>query len=154
MTENNRKFLIYLISYLGVAMIGGSIVHMGTLDQHAVRYAILGIIGLGLMLVGNILEAKLNQEPINLKYVGLVSALALATGFLSGGIQHYLDNPLFAGSLLGIGLVVAYLTFAKKYHFATTQTGVVTVVVIGLVIILGSVIVHDLIPPGLHDHHH
>lgn len=58
MTDSNKNFLVYLTSYLGVALIGGSIVHVGTLDVHSTRYIVLGVIGLILMIIGSTLEAK------------------------------------------------------------------------------------------------
>jgi hypothetical protein len=147
MSETNKKFLVYLTSYLGVALIGGSIVHVGTLDVHSTRYVVLGVVGLVLMIVGNVLEAQMQKEPLNLKYFGIVSALAVATGFLSGGIQHYLDNPIYAGYLLAIGLIVAYIAFARKYHLSTTTVGLVTVIALGLVIVtVSNTILHDVIP--------
>ena len=147
MSEANKKFLVYLTSYLGVALIGGSIVHVGTLDIHSTRYLVLGIIGLVLMVTGNVLEAQMQREPLNIKYFGIVSALAIATGFLSGGIQHYLDNPVYAGYLLAIGLTVAYVAFARKYHLKTTALGLMTVIALGFVIVVASnTILHDSIP--------
>ncbi len=156
MSEQNKKFLIYLTSYLGVALIGGSIVHVGTLDAHSTRYIVLGVIGLVLMVIGSILEAQIEREQLNMKYFAIVSTLAIATGFLSGGIQHYLDNPVYAGYLLAIGLVVAYVAFAHKYHFGITAQGLLTVIVLGLVLILVSnTVLHEVIPHevgGGHQH--
>lgn len=155
MHESNKRFLIYLTSYLGVALIGGSIVHMGTLaDEHSARYTVLGVIGLLLMIVGNVFEARINKETLSLKYLGIVSALAIATGFLSGGIQHFLDNPIFAGYLLAIGLIVAYVAFSQKYHFGTTTQGLVMVMAIGLAIIFtANTALHEAIPHSTEGHH-
>jgi len=147
MSEANKKFLVYLTSYLGVALIGGSIVHVGTLDAHSTRYVALGIIGLVLMIIGSILEAQIQKEPLNIKYFGIVSALAIATGFLSGGIQHYLDDTIYTGYLLAIGLVVAYIAFAHKYHLGTNARGIMTVIAIGLaIIIVSNTVLHDAFP--------
>ena len=106
MEDSNKKFLVYLTSYLGVALLGGSIVHMGTFDSHSSRYVILAIVGVALMLIGNVLEAQINKEAVGIKYFAIATALAVATGFLSGGIQHYLDDPIYAGYLLAAGVVV------------------------------------------------
>lgn len=155
MTDSNKKFLVYLTSYLGVAMIGGSIVHIGTLDGNSTRYIVLGIIGMVLMIIGSMFEARINKEVVGLKYFAIVTALAIATGFLSGGIQHFLDNPVYAGYLLSIGLVVAYVTFARKYHYTTTTQGLITVLVIGLLILLASnTLLHEMVPHTTGGHHH
>jgi hypothetical protein len=155
MTDSNKKFLIYLTSYLGVALVGGSIVHMGTLDINSSRYITLAFIGIGLMIVGNILEAQINKEIVGIKYFSIAAALAIATGFLSGGIQHYLDDPIYAGYLLAIGVVVAYITFMSKYHLQKTTRGLLTAVVIALLIVLTSnTIVHEAVPHGGATHQH
>jgi type III secretory pathway component EscS len=156
MTESSKKFLVYLTSYLGVALIGGSIVHVGTLDAHSTRYIVLGIVGFMLMIVGSILEAQAQKEPLNLKFFGITTALAVSTGFLSGGVQHYLDNPIYAGYLLAIGLVVAYVAFVHKYHFAISSRAMVTALVLGvMIIVFSNTVLHDVIPHevgGGHQH--
>ncbi len=114
-SKNTELFLIYISKYLGVALIAGSAVHMGTMDHgNLAWYIVLACIGLMLMTTSTIFEAKNNRQKIDVRYVGLVTALSLATGFLSGGIQHYFDNPLYAGMLLAIGVIVAYVTFFLK----------------------------------------
>lgn len=136
-------------------MIGGSIVHLGTLDDNSTRYIVLGVIGIALMISGSVFEARINKEIVGLKYFAIATALAIATGFLSGGIQHFLDNPVYAGYLLSIGLVVAYVTFARKYHLATTTQGLATVIVIGLLILFASnTLLHDVVPHTTGGHHH
>lgn len=155
MIDSDKKFLVYLTSYLGVAMIGGSIVHIGTLDANSTRYIVLGVIGMVLMIGSSMFEARINKEVAGFKYFAIATALAIATGFLSGGIQHFLDNPIYAGYLLSVGLVVAYVTFAHKYHLATTTQGLVTVIVIGLLILLVSnTLLHDVVPHTTGGHHH
>jgi len=155
MTDNSKKFIIYLTSYLGVALIGGSIVHIGAFDSHSTRYVILGIIGLVLMITGSVFEAQTNKEALSIKYFGIVTALAIATGFLSGGIQHYLDDPIYAGYLLAIGLVVAYVTFGSKYNLPTTTRGLVTVLALGVLIVFASnTILHETDPHGGSTHKH
>ena len=93
------------------------------------------------------MKQRLKNEPLNVKYFGIVGALAIATGFLSGGIQHYLDNPIYAGYLLAIGLVVAYVAFGQKYHYGTSMKGLVIALAIGMVIIIFSnTVLHEAIP--------
>jgi len=155
MTESSKKFVIYLTSYLGVALIGGSIVHVGAFDDHSTRYVILGIIGLALMITGSVFEAQTNKEALSVKYFAVVTALAVATGFLSGGIQHYLDDPIYAGYLLAIGLVVAYVAFSGKNNFPTSTRGLVTVIVLGVAIIFTSnTLLHEAVPHGGDSHQH
>lgn len=155
MTENNEKFIIHILSYLGVALIGGSIVHIGTLDGGSIRYIILGCVGVAMMIIGSVLEAQMKKEPININYLGIVTALAISTGLLSGGIQHFLDNPIYAGYLLAAGLIVSYISFAGKYHANTTTQGIITIAILALTIVLVSnTVVHESIPHTEGSEHH
>lgn len=142
-SNGNKNFLIYISKYLGVALIAGSVVHIGTLDGAFGRYITLMIIGLILMLAGNVLEAKQNGQKINLNYLLLISNLSFATGFLSGGIQHYLDNPSYAGTLLGIGLFGAYITYFIKDHVRLRTRNIFIVAILSIFIILFSHYVMD-----------
>lgn len=137
-SAENKKYLIYLLKYLGVALIAGSVVHVGTLQNGTTRYLVLGIIGLVSMLVGNILEAKQNGEKINLKYLIVITGLSLATGFFSGGIQHYLDNPNYAGYLLGIGLFFSYITFFMRDKITLYFKYIASIAFVALIIIIVS----------------
>ncbi len=146
----NKKYIIYLLKYLGVALIAGSVVHVGTLENGTARYAVLGIIGLVLMLIGNIFEAKLNGEKVNLKYLIVITGLSLATGFFSGGIQHYFDNPGYAGYLLAIGLFFSYITFFIRDKIKLYLKYILIIAIISGLIIIGS----SFIRPGVTADHH
>lgn len=138
MRKENKEFLIYIAKYLGVALIAGSVVHIGTLDNGTTRYFVLALIGLVLMLAGNIAEAKQTNQKINLKFFLSIIALSFATGFLSGGVQHYLDNPPYASYLLSIGLLVAYIAFFMKDKVSLTGKNVAVVSVISLLLLFSS----------------
>lgn len=135
MRTENREFLTYIAKYLGVALIAGSVVHIGTLDNGTMRYFILALVGLALMLSGNIIETIQANKKINAKYFANIVGLSFATGFLSGGVQHYLDNPYYASYLLGIGLLIAYLTFFWKESLLVTRKSLLVVVVISLALL-------------------
>lgn len=149
-SSENKKYIIYLLKYLGVALIAGSVVHVGTLQNGTTRYLVLGIIGLIFMLAGNILEAKQNGEKINLKYLIVITGLSLATGFFSGGIQHYLDNPSYAGYLLAVGLFFSYITFFMRDKIKLYFKYIFVVALASGLIILGSVFIK---PSAVADHH-
>ncbi len=149
-SKENNNFVIYVLKYLGIALIAGSVVHVGTLDIGTTRYIILAIIGLFLMTVGNILESKQKGERINIKYLGLVTSLSLTTGFLSGGIQHYLDNPSYAGYLLGIGLIGTYITFFLKEKTVLKTKDVILILAMSIAIVLISI---SFVPSSGNDHH-
>jgi len=148
MSQENKKYLVYLAKYLGVALISGSVVHIGTLNSSgATRYAILMIVGVVLMLIGNISEAKQIGVKINSKFLLIIVSLSIATGFLSGGVQHYLDNPVYAGYLLAIGVVVAYITFFLKDGITIKTKDVFIVILIAITILFVSYfLMSEMIP--------
>lgn len=148
MRKENKEFLTYIAKYLGVALIAGSVVHIGTLDNGTTRYFILALIGLILMLAGNIAEAKHTNEKINLKFFLSIIALSFATGFLSGGVQHYLDNPTYASYLLSIGLLVSYFAFFMKDKVRLSIQNIIIVCAISLALFFS----HHLFVDGFIGH--
>lgn len=137
-TQDNKNYLVYIAKYLGVALISGSVVHIGTLQNGVMRYIILMGIGMVLMMLGNISEAKQLGNKINTRFLLVITGLSLATGFLSGGVQHYIDNPVYAGYLLAIGGVVTYITFFMKEKSILKTKNVLLVVLLGIVILFFS----------------
>ncbi len=136
--KENKNFSIYIGKYLGVALIAGSVVHIGTLQNGFARYIVLLIVGLCLIAIGNALEAKENGEKINLRYLLLITGLSFGTGFLSGGVQHYLDNPSYAGTLLGVGLTLAYVTYFIKDNLKLKPKNIIIVLVLSVSTIVFS----------------
>jgi predicted PurR-regulated permease PerM len=145
-------FFTYIAKYLGVALIAGSVVHIGTLQNGVTRYVVLIGIGLILTIIGNIKEAKEHGQKINLNYFLIITGLSFATGFLSGGIQHYLDNPSYAGILLGIGIIITYVTFFLKDKFKIEKKNLAVVVILAILFMLFSHYVMDNTLLG-EDHH-
>jgi peptidoglycan/LPS O-acetylase OafA/YrhL len=138
LSSENKSFLIYIGKYLGVALIAGSVVHIGTLQNAFFRYIFLAIIGLFLMMLCSILEAKQNKQEINFRFLSVLVGLSFATGFLSGGVQHYLDNPVYAGYLLSIGFFVAYVTYFWSHNVQPKKKNVLIVFTLSLLFLLFS----------------
>lgn len=152
-SKPNETYLVYLVKYLGVALISGSVVHIGTLQNGFTRYLLLGFVGVALMIIGNIIEAKQNGQKINLNYLLIITGLSFATGFLSGGVQHYMDNPTYAGYLLSIGLFVSYITFFLKDKLKISKNDIVLVFIISIAIFfLSNYVVSDYISDSHQEH--
>ncbi|MCX8513762.1 MAG: hypothetical protein ORN26_01895 [Candidatus Pacebacteria bacterium] len=150
-SKDNNSFIIYIAKYIGVALIAGSVVHIGTLNNGIMRYVILIVIGLIFVIFGNLKEAKDIGQKINLRYFFILIILASATGFLSGGVQHYIDNPLYAGILLGIGLIFAYITFFLKDGMKMQKGNIIFVMILSIFIIIFSYYFRDrLVADGGH----
>lgn len=150
--KSHYAFFTYIAKYLGVALIAGSVVHIGTLQNGVTRYVVLIGIGLILTIIGNIKEAKEHGQKINLNYFLIITGLSFATGFLSGGIQHYLDNPSYAGILLGLGMIITYITFFLKDRFKIEKRNLAVVVIFAILFMLFSHYVMDNTLLG-EDHH-
>ena len=152
MSQENKSYLLYITKYLGVALIAGSVVHIGTLDTGAVRYVMLMAIGLALMIFSTLYEEKQLGTKINARFLLIVLSFSIAIGFLTGGVQHYLDNPTYAGYLLAIGLVVTYVTFFLKERVTIKIKGVVVVSFIALgILFVSNVLLHNY-GDGAHSH--
>jgi len=145
-SPENKNYLVYIAKYLGVALIAGSVVHMGTLENGIMRYVVLLVIGVVLMMFGNITEAKQMGTRINAKFLLVITSL----GFLSGGLQHYLDDPVFAGSLLSIGVIVTYVTFFLRDKVSVKKKDVYIVICIALSIFTLSVFIANTYTPSGH----
>ena len=150
--KSHYAFFTYIAKYLGVALIAGSVVHIGTLQNGVTRYVVLIGIGLIFTIIGNIKEAKEHGQKINLNYFLIITGLSFATGFLSGGIQHYLDNPSYAGILLGLGMIITYVTFFLKDRFKIEKRNLAVVVILAILFMLFSHYVMDNTLLG-EDHH-
>lgn len=148
----HNAFFTYIAKYLGVALIAGSVVHIGTLQNGVARYVALIVVGLILTLIGNLKEAKEHGQKINAYYFLTITGLSFATGFLSGGIQHYLDNPSYAGLLLGLGIIITYITFFLKDKFKIDKKNLVVVITLAVLFMLFSHYVMDNTLLG-EDHH-
>lgn len=147
--SGNKGYGTYIAKYMGVGLIGGSVVHMGTLGGSA-WYIFLACIGVTLMVLGNAYEAKQTGQKIHAKYFAIILCLSLATGFLTGGTQHYVDNPMYAGGLLAIGLFVSYVAYFLKEGLPLKKKNIAIALVVAMAIFSTSyVFVQDIIT-GLH----
>jgi hypothetical protein len=86
----------------------------------------------------------------------LAILLSFGTGMLSGGIQHYPDNPAYGSILLSLGLILTFISLSYK-DFAD----VITKKIIGLMVIISltmylslNFIGHNFIGSSSDDGHH
>jgi hypothetical protein len=112
--ELKYAYVIHICKYLGIALMSGSIVHAGTLGGSNLKY--LGLIAVGILLTvfGNYLEYEVKNVKVGAKILFLAICLSFGTGMLSGGIQHFSDNPAFSAALLTIGAIITFFSLAYK----------------------------------------
>ena len=154
--ELKYAFLIHLCKYLGIALVSGSIVHAGTLGGSSVKYIFLIATGILLTVTGNYLEYKVKNITVGWNILFLAILLSFGTGMLSGGIQHYSDNPGYGSILLSLGLLLTFVSLAyKDFGKVVTQKSIITVTVISLIVyLLLSTVGASLVSHVPDDGHH
>ena len=155
--ENNRSsnslFASHMFRYVGIGLISGSIVHIGTLGGHYLRYVFLIIIGITLFIWGILLDHK--NEKINklFKFILVSVIVSIGTGMVSGATQHYLDGPIVASFLLPIGLFIGYLAFIYRDHRSEISIKKIIVACILAFIFWGTLFSLTKIIPENDGHH-
>jgi len=147
----DKSFVSHILCYVGVGLISGSIVHIGTLSGNETRYIVLIVLGIITFIIGTIL--KKGNTTIGLTYILISVALAIGVGMVSGGTQHYLDGPVYASFLIPFGLLLAYITYVfleKKDQLNQKKVIIMTILSFGLLGLLYG-IAH--IVPTTEDHH-
>ena len=121
MTTVLPPYLLYVALYLGVALTGGSVVHM-PLDPK--RSVLIGVIGVIIFIVASAIDARRRKlataEGAALPgYIIWSVILSLGLGMLSGSIQHFIDFPQYAAALLALGVPVSLASYvgAKNLWF-------------------------------------
>jgi hypothetical membrane protein len=145
-------FIIHICKYLGIALVSGSIVHAGTLGGSTEKYIILVLAGIVLTVVGNYLENTEAHKKVDTRFVALAVGLSFGTGMLSGGIQHYLDNPAYGAILLALGLTLTFVTLAyKDFAHAVTQKALMGIMLVSVVLYsLLAFVVPEVLPESAH----
>jgi len=154
--ELKYAFLIHVSKYLGIALVSGSIVHAGTLGGSSLKYVSLIATGIFLTVLGNYLEYKIKNIQVGWNILFLAILLSFGTGMLSGGIQHYSDNPAYSSILLSLGLIVTFISLGyKDFEKVITQKSIIAIAIISLAIyILLSTVGASLISHVPGDGHH
>lgn len=131
-----KPYFSYLLMFLGMGLISGSIVHAAQEDMR--QYAlILMAIGAVLFAFGSYLNEVLFKTGILgdsvLKYVSVSLLLALGIGMVSGAAQHFYDTPVFASYIAPIGIFVSSLAFAIRQGYVLHRRNWVFMIVLGVV---------------------
>ena len=158
MADILRPYAIYVALYLGVALAGGSIVHL-PLDP--ARYLLLGAIGVVVFIGASVADAR-HRHAAGLegpggglgRFVGWSVLLSIGLGMLSGSIQHFIDFPHYAAVLLPLGLPVSLAAYMGRERLSPPRPTLLRLgaAVAALVVVLafGLDILADELAP--HDH--
>ena len=131
-----KPYFSYLVMFLGMGLISGSVVHAAQADMRAYALILMGI-GAVLFSVGSYLNEVLFKTGILgdniLRYVILSLLLAIGVGFVSGSMQHFFDTPIFASYLAPIGIFISSVAFAVRQGFALHSKSWIFLIALGLV---------------------
>ncbi|MGM9319439.1 hypothetical protein [Deinococcus aquaticus] len=137
-------FAAYALMLASTSFIAGGIVHLG-LGENTTFYVTLAAVGVVCFTAGNYLQEYVihnNARGTGLARFLLVSfVLSIGIGMMTGGVQHYLDNPPYSTVLIPVGLTLAVTAFAlreqltlghKFLHLAAGTVGVAALLFGGL----------------------
>ena len=153
-------YILYVALYLGVALAGGSVVHL-PLDPG--RYLLIGTIGVVVFIAASAIDARRRHVAAVEdgggalgRYLAWSVVLSLGLGMLSGSIQHFLDFPHYAAVLLPLGVPVTLAAYVGRERLSLPrpqlwQLGAVAVA-FTLALGLGLDLLADEIAPHGHDH--
>jgi membrane associated rhomboid family serine protease len=156
MNELKQGFIVHICKYLGVALVAGSIVHAGTLGGHISKYIILICVGTALTVYGNILENNIKHLKMSKVTILLSIVLSFGTGMLSGGVQHFADNPAYGAVLLSLGFFITFIAFGYiSFRSTMKRVLIVQIAIISILLYIAlSFVVANLIPThSNYDHH-
>jgi hypothetical protein len=116
MAQVLSPYILYVALYLGVALTGGSVVHL-PLDPG--RYILIGLVGVFIFIAASAFDARRRHaaaaEGAALgRYLAWSVVLSLGLGMLSGSIQHFLDFPHYAAVLLPLGVPVTLAAYMGR----------------------------------------
>lgn len=146
-----KAFTSHVLRYVGVGLISGSIVHIGTLGGGITHYAVLIALGIFAFIMGTILEE--GRGAITFNFIIISVLLSIGVGMVSGGTQHYLDGPVYASFLLPLGLLLGYIMFVlreDKKELKLRKVVIATISALLLLVVLYEV-AHRI--PVLQNHH-
>ena len=157
MADILRPYATYVALYLGVALAGGSIVHL-PLDP--ARYLLLGVVGVVVFIAASVADAR-RRHAAGLEgpggglggFVGWSVLLSVGLGMLSGSIQHFLDFPRYAAVLLPLDVPVLLLAYMGRERLSPPRptllrlgaavAAAVVVLALGLNILADEMSPHD-----------
>ncbi|WP_043341862.1 hypothetical protein [Belnapia moabensis] len=153
-------YIHYVALYLGVALTGGSVVHLPLAPG---RYLLIGLVGVVVFILASVADARrrhataVEGESASIgSYIGWSVLLSIGLGMLSGSIQHFLDFPHYAAVLLPLGVLLSLAAYVGRERLSLSGPKLVKLgaaaVSFALVLALGLDLLADELVPHGHDH--
>ena len=130
-----KVYFNYISLYLGIALVGGAIVHW---PNAPAKNTALVMIGLALFVFGSYIEARKGGRGQLPRYLFLSALLSIGIGMISGSIQHFDDFPGYCSVLIPCGVLLSLLAYSVREASATAKQLAITAVALApLLLFLG-----------------
>lgn len=130
-------YISYVSLFLGMGLISGAIVHM---PMDPVRYTLIMLIGAGMFGFAsfvNDLRGKGDMSAAEIAQALLYSLLlSVGIGMVSGGIQHFSDNPPYSAMLIPMGFGISLFSFILKSGVVLSVKRVYAVIALFIILVL------------------
>lgn len=130
-----------LLKYSGISFISGAVNHGFFSGERSLWTAAIGI---GLFVLGAVLEHRLsdsNDEPEHkglLRTLGIGALLSIGLGFFTGGLQHFPDSPARSAWVVPLGFFISVLALALSSSYTWRRSTSTYVLVVGMLVSAGS----------------
>ncbi len=109
-------YLVYIGLFIGTGFLSGSIVHF---PMNPARFSIIGVIGAFIFALSSTInekyfnKANFEKEGL-LKIIAFSLILSLGVGMVSGAVQHFDEEPLYASYLIPTGIMISLIGYILK----------------------------------------
>lgn len=134
-------YLVYIGLFIGTGFLSGSIVHF---PLNHTRFSIIGALGAFIFVTASTInEAYFNKR--NFKEEGIVKimvfslVLSIGIGMISGGVQHFDEEALYASYLIPLGILVSLIGYMLKnnLNLGIKKLGLIVGILIILLLPIG-----------------
>jgi uncharacterized cupredoxin-like copper-binding protein len=161
-THFQRHHAAMLLKYSGISFIAGAVNHGFFSGERSLWTA---AIGMGLFIVGAIMEHRLAAENGEHQASGLLrtlivgAQLSIGLGFFTGGLQHFPDSPARSAWVVPLGFAVSVIAFAFDTAHKWKASSLTYSIVVGILVTSGSIgawrwLEHNPEWLGMHAHGH
>lgn len=151
-------YLVYIGLFIGTGFLSGSIVHY---PMNPARFTVIGIIGALIFTTSSTINEKYFNKQ-NFQKEGLFKIiifsliLSLGIGMISGAVQHFDEEPLYASYLIPLGLLVSLVGYVLKndIRFSAKKFAVLGSVTLAVLLVLGfslRSLAHEIGPSHSHE---
>lgn len=130
-------YVNYVLLFLGMGLISGAIVHM---PVDPFKYTLIMLVGAAMFGFASFINDLKDRDDLSTSAMvrSLLYSLLLSVGIgmMSGGIQHFSDNPAYSAMLIPIGFGVSLFSFVLKHNQRLSVKRVYAVIAIFAVLAL------------------